>query len=210
PFILVACGGGGNGTQYTITAPTGEGFVFERVGGTGDKVNKGGEFKFTVVLVDDCIILGCICTPIVKVNNTILTVDNDGVFVITNIQENKTITVEQYQRHPDSVENICAKLENMIRHDFAGEGFDFFPILYNYGKFNGFIVFRTIGVGGLDSWFEIGGSWFNSFEAQRIIAWRDSEVFLIVEAFENGILTEVDLKEIAYITYKNGRPLLWE
>lgn len=75
-------------TYYAVTLTTGEHYTIEAVSGyTANKVEKGKEFKFKVVAKEGYNLVS------VKAGNTTLT-GKDGVYAITNIQANTTITVE--------------------------------------------------------------------------------------------------------------------
>lgn len=99
-------------TYYAVTLTTGEHYTIEAVTGyTANKVEKGKEFKFKVVAKESYNLVS------VKAGNTTLT-GKDGVYTITNIQANTTITVE-------------VALKSFKVH-FAGEHFTATP----YGEFN--------------------------------------------------------------------------
>lgn len=99
-------------TYYAVTLTTGEHYTIEAVTGyTANKVEKGKEFKFKVVAKEGYNLVS------VKAGNTTLT-GKDGVYTITNIQANTTITVE-------------VALKSFKVH-FAGEHFTATP----YGEFN--------------------------------------------------------------------------
>lgn len=99
-------------TYYAVTLTTGEHYTIEAVSGyTANKVEKGKEFKFKVVAKEGYNLVS------VKAGNTTLT-GKDGVYAITNIQANTTITVE-------------VALKSFKVH-FAGEHFTATP----YGEFN--------------------------------------------------------------------------
>lgn len=99
-------------TYYAVTLTTGEHYTIEAVSGyNAAKVEKGKEFKFKVVAKEGYNLVS------VKAGNTTLT-DKDGVYTITNIQANTTITVE-------------VALKSFKVH-FAGEHFTATP----YGEFN--------------------------------------------------------------------------
>lgn len=99
-------------TYYAVTLTTGEHYTIEAVSGyTANKVEKGKEFKFKVVAKEGYNLVS------VKDGNTTLT-GKDGVYAITNIQANTTITVE-------------VALKSFKVH-FAGEHFTATP----YGEFN--------------------------------------------------------------------------
>lgn len=99
-------------TYYAVTLTTGEHYTIEAVSGyTANKVEKGKEFKFKVVAKEGYNLVS------VKAGNTTLT-GKDGIYTITNIQANTTITVE-------------AALKSFKVH-FAGEHFTAAP----YGEFN--------------------------------------------------------------------------
>lgn len=75
-------------TYYAVTLTTGEHYTIEAVSGyTANKVEKGKEFKFKVVAKEGYNLVS------VKAGNTTLT-GKDGVYTLTNIQANTTITVE--------------------------------------------------------------------------------------------------------------------
>lgn len=75
-------------TYYAVTLTTGEHYTIEAVSGyNAAKVEKGKEFKFKVTAKEGYNLVS------VKAGNTTLT-DKDGVYTITNIQANTTITVE--------------------------------------------------------------------------------------------------------------------
>lgn len=75
-------------TYYAVTLTTGEHYTIEAVSGyNAAKVEKGKEFKFKVVAKEGYNLVS------VKAGNTTLT-DKDGVYTLTNIQANTTITVE--------------------------------------------------------------------------------------------------------------------
>lgn len=99
-------------TYYAITLTTGEHYTIEAVSGyTANKVEKGKEFKFKVVAKEGYNLVS------VKAGNTTLT-GKDGVYTLTNIQANTTITVE-------------VALKSFKVH-FAGEHFT----AAAYGEFN--------------------------------------------------------------------------
>lgn len=99
-------------TYYAVTLTTGEHYTIEAVSGyNAAKVEKGKEFKFKVVAKEGYNLVS------VKAGNTTLT-DKDGVYTLTNIQANTTITVE-------------VALKSFKVH-FAGEHFTATP----YGEFN--------------------------------------------------------------------------
>lgn len=99
-------------TYYAVTLTTGEHYTIEAVSGyNAAKVEKGKEFKFKVVAKEGYNLVS------VKAGNTTLT-GKDGVYAITNIQANTTITVE-------------VALKSFKVH-FAGEHFTATP----YGEFN--------------------------------------------------------------------------
>lgn len=99
-------------TYYAVTLTTGEHYTIEAVTGyTANKVEKGKEFKFKIVAKEGYNLVS------VKAGNTTLT-GKDGVYTITNIQANTTITVE-------------VALKSFKVH-FAGEHFTATP----YGEFN--------------------------------------------------------------------------
>lgn len=99
-------------TYYAVTLTTGEHYTIEAVSGyNAAKVEKGKEFKFKVVAKEGYNLVS------VKAGNTTLT-GKDGVYTITNIQANTTITVE-------------VALKSFKVH-FAGEHFTATP----YGEFN--------------------------------------------------------------------------
>lgn len=99
-------------TYYAVTLTTGEHYTIEAVSGyNAAKVEKGKEFKFKVVAKEGYNLVS------VKAGNTTLT-NKDGVYTITNIQANTTITVE-------------VTLKSFKVH-FAGEHFTATP----YGEFN--------------------------------------------------------------------------
>lgn len=99
-------------TYYAVTLTTGEHYTIEAVSGyTANKVEKGKEFKFKVVAKKGYNLVS------VKAGNTTLT-GKDGVYTLTNIQANTTITVE-------------VALKSFKVH-FAGEHFTATP----YGEFN--------------------------------------------------------------------------
>lgn len=99
-------------TYYAVTLTTGEHYTIEAVSGyTANKVEKGKEFKFKVVAKEGYNLVS------VKAGNTTLT-GKDGVYTLTNIQANTTITVE-------------VALKSFKVH-FAGEHFTATP----YGEFN--------------------------------------------------------------------------
>lgn len=75
-------------TYYAVTLTTGEHYTIEAVSGyNAAKVEKGKEFKFKVVAKEGYNLVS------VKAGNTALT-GKDGVYTLTNIQANTTITVE--------------------------------------------------------------------------------------------------------------------
>lgn len=75
-------------TYYAVTLTTGEHYTIEAVSGyNAAKVEKGKEFKFKVVAKEGYNLVS------VKAGNTTLT-GKDGVYTLTNIQANTTITVE--------------------------------------------------------------------------------------------------------------------
>lgn len=97
---------------YAVTLTTGEHYTIEAVSGyNAAKVEKGKEFKFKVVAKEGYNLVS------VKAGNTTLT-GKDGVYTLTNIQANTTITVE-------------VALKSFKVH-FAGEHFTATP----YGEFN--------------------------------------------------------------------------
>lgn len=99
-------------TYYAVTLTTGEHYTIEAVSGyNAAKVEKGKEFKFKVVAKKGYNLVS------VKAGNTTLT-GKDGVYTLTNIQANTTITVE-------------VALKSFKVH-FAGEHFTATP----YGEFN--------------------------------------------------------------------------
>ena len=99
-------------TYYAVTLTTGEHYTIEAVSGyNAAKVEKGKEFKFKVVAKEGYNLVS------VKAGNTTLT-NKDGVYTLTNIQANTTITVE-------------VALKSFKIH-FAGEHFTATP----YGEFN--------------------------------------------------------------------------
>lgn len=99
-------------TYYAVTLTTGEHYTIEAVSGyNAAKVEKGKEFKFKVVAKEGYNLVS------VKAGNTALT-GKDGVYTLTNIQANTTITVE-------------VALKSFKVH-FAGEHFTATP----YGEFN--------------------------------------------------------------------------
>lgn len=99
-------------TYYAVTLTTGEHYTIEAVSGyNAAKVEKGKEFKFKVVAKEGYNLVS------VKAGNTTLT-GKDGVYTLTNIQANTTITVE-------------VALKSFKIH-FAGEHFTATP----YGEFN--------------------------------------------------------------------------
>lgn len=99
-------------TYYAVTLTTGEHYTIEAISGyNAAKVEKGKEFKFKVVAKEGYNLVS------VKAGNTTLT-GKDGVYTLTNIQANTTITVE-------------AALKSFKVH-FAGEHFTATP----YGEFN--------------------------------------------------------------------------
>lgn len=99
-------------TYYAVTLTTGEHYTIEAVSGyNAAKVEKGKEFKFKVAAKEGYNLVS------VKAGNTTLT-GKDGVYTITNIQANTTITVE-------------VALKSFKVH-FAGEHFTATP----YGEFN--------------------------------------------------------------------------
>ncbi len=99
-------------TYYAVTLTTGEHYTIEAVSGyNAAKVEKGKEFKFKVVAKEGYSLVS------VKAGNTTLT-GKDGVYTLTNIQANTTITVE-------------VALKSFKVH-FAGEHFTATP----YGEFN--------------------------------------------------------------------------
>lgn len=99
-------------TYYAVTLTTGEHYTIEAVSGyNAAKVEKGKEFKFKVVAKEGYNLVS------VKARNTTLT-GKDGVYTLTNIQANTTITVE-------------VALKSFKVH-FAGEHFTATP----YGEFN--------------------------------------------------------------------------
>lgn len=99
-------------TYYAVTLTTGEHYTIEAVSGyTANKVEKGKEFKFKVVAKEGYNLVS------VKAGNTTLT-GKDGVYTLTNIQANATITVE-------------VALKSFKVH-FAGEHFT----AAAYGEFN--------------------------------------------------------------------------
>lgn len=99
-------------TYYAVTLTTGEHYTIEAVSGyNAAKVEKGKEFKFKVTAKEGYNLVS------VKAGNTTLT-DKDGVYTLTNIQANTTITVE-------------VALKSFKVH-FAGEHFTATP----YGEFN--------------------------------------------------------------------------
>ena len=99
-------------TYYAVTLTTGEHYTIEAVSGyNAAKVEKGKEFKFKVVAKEGYNLVS------VKAGNTTLT-DKDGVYTLTNIQANTTITAE-------------VALKSFKVH-FAGEHFTATP----YGEFN--------------------------------------------------------------------------
>lgn len=99
-------------TYYAVTLTTGDHYTIEAVSGyNAAKVEKGKEFKFKVVAKEGYNLVS------VKAGNTTLT-GKDGVYTLTNIQANTTITVE-------------VALKSFKVH-FAGEHFTATP----YGEFN--------------------------------------------------------------------------
>lgn len=97
---------------YAVTLTTGEHYTIEAVSGyNAAKVEKGKEFKFKVAAKEGYNLVS------VKAGNTTLT-GKDGVYTLTNIQANTTITVE-------------VALKSFKVH-FAGEHFTATP----YGEFN--------------------------------------------------------------------------
>lgn len=99
-------------TYYAVALTTGEHYTIEAVSGyNAAKVEKGKEFKFKVVAKEGYNLVS------VKAGNTTLT-GKDGVYTLTNIQANTTITVE-------------VALKSFKVH-FAGEHFTATP----YGEFN--------------------------------------------------------------------------
>lgn len=99
-------------TYYAVTLTTGEHYTIEAVSGyNAAKVEKGKEFKFKVIAKEGYNLVS------VKAGNTTLT-GKDGVYTLTNIQANTTITVE-------------VALKSFKVH-FAGEHFTATP----YGEFN--------------------------------------------------------------------------
>ena len=71
-----------------------------------------------------------------------------------------------------------------------------------YGTFSEFIVVRfypVFGVPGVIRPIEIGGVWFDYNFASRIIAWKDGQMYTIIDAFENSSLSKTDIQNIASI-----------
>lgn len=73
--------------NHTITL-SGEGYNVMRLVGTGDKIKRGTDFHFQILLQNNFIGM-----PVVKVNNAVVTANVDDVYSIWNVKSNKTIDV---------------------------------------------------------------------------------------------------------------------
>lgn len=79
---------------YTITLPSGQsGYTAQAAGGSTSPVEKGGSYSFTVT-VDSADKYYETDRFAVKANDTTLTPDDDGVYTISNITADQTVTVE--------------------------------------------------------------------------------------------------------------------
>ncbi len=77
-------------TTYTVTLPTGTGFTAAAVEGSASPVVEGGSYSFTVTIADGYEKGEGFA---VKANGTALT-EADGIYTVSNIRANVTITVE--------------------------------------------------------------------------------------------------------------------
>lgn len=73
--------------EHTL-ALNGEGYNVMRLVGTGNKIKRGTDLHFQILLQDN--FLG---TPVVKVNNSVITPNENDVYSIWNVKSNKTINV---------------------------------------------------------------------------------------------------------------------
>lgn len=75
---------------YTVTLTSGTGYTLAAVAGSKSRVAEGGSYSFTIAIADDYQAGSGFA---VKANGTALTAAN-GVYTITNITANQTVTVE--------------------------------------------------------------------------------------------------------------------
>jgi len=83
-------------STYTVTLPTGTGYTVAAVAGSSSPVVDGGSYNFTVTIANG---YRKNASFAVKVNNAAISEVN-GVYTISNIKENKTITVEGVEAIP--------------------------------------------------------------------------------------------------------------
>jgi hypothetical protein len=84
---------------HTVGPMSGTGYTLNAHDGSSSLVVPSGSFSFTLTIAEEYT-----GTPIVKANNTILTPGNDGVYTISDITENQTITVEGLSKAGNGIE----------------------------------------------------------------------------------------------------------
>lgn len=89
-----------NSNTFILTPPTGEGFIFTRLGAAGNEIKKGENFKFTITIKDTYTGI-----PIINVDGSVLDHDNN-IYTILNVTSNKTITISGLSLKPVEEEEI--------------------------------------------------------------------------------------------------------
>lgn len=97
-------------TTYTVSLPSGAGYTAIAQSGSASPVNQGGSYSFKVEL-DEAYSKSTIT---VKTNDTTITPDNDGVYTISDIKADQTITVTGVERN-----DIATATLNIQKDDTA-------------------------------------------------------------------------------------------
>lgn len=89
--------------QYTVTLTEGAGYTIAAANGSTNPVEAGGNFSFTVTVLD-----GYVGDPVVKINNSTLGQTN-GVYTISNVNKDYTVTVSGIRAADAAADRVIFK-----------------------------------------------------------------------------------------------------
>ena len=129
--------------------------------------------------------------------------DNAKAAVGTVERENN---VNNYTRHPNSVDTIDAELENQLRRDIIGsdfiqESWTFDDVWVDkfFGIYNGSVAVIMAGgfpLPGLATPIIVAGKYFYFLSSPGILIWNDGAFIPLLRAYTDGIITEYDVENI--------------
>ena len=104
-------------TTYTVTLPSGTGYTVTAESGSTSPVAEGGSYSFKVAIADGYQKGSDFA---VKANGSALTADENGVYTISNITANQTVTVEGVETAPVTPEKVAAPVISPNGTTFIG------------------------------------------------------------------------------------------